>query len=118
MSLMLCCREKTVGACVQLYTLRSEHNWGIGDFGDLKQMLEQVGERGGSFIGLNPIHALYPANPHSASPYSPSSRRWLNVIYIDINRVEEFQQSEAAQRWWHQAETQQALAKKSGERVG
>lgn len=79
-----------MGACVQLYTLRSEHNWGIGDFGDLKQMLEQVGERGGSFIGLNPIHALYPANPHSASPYSPSSRRWLNVIYIDINRIEEF----------------------------
>ncbi|AXY35336.1 4-alpha-glucanotransferase [Yersinia pseudotuberculosis] len=103
--------KKLWGACVQLYTLRSEHNWGIGDFGDLKQMLEQVGERGGSFIGLNPIHALYPANPHSASPYSPSSRRWLNVIYIDINRVEEFQQSEAAQRWWHQAETQQALAK-------
>jgi 4-alpha-glucanotransferase len=33
-----------------------------------------------AFIGLNPIHALYPANPESASPYSPSSRRWLNVI--------------------------------------
>ncbi|STQ08693.1 4-alpha-glucanotransferase [Enterobacter cloacae] len=43
-------------------------------------MLASVGERGGAFIGLNPIHALYPANPESASPYSPSSRRWLNVI--------------------------------------
>ncbi len=102
--------KKLWGACVQLYTLRSEHNWGIGDFGDLAQMLEQVGERGGAFIGLNPIHALYPANPHSASPYSPSSRRWLNVIYIDVNAVDEFQHSEAAQRWWHQPETQSALA--------
>ncbi|ARB83011.1 MULTISPECIES: 4-alpha-glucanotransferase [Yersinia] len=102
--------KKLWGACVQLYTLRSEHNWGIGDFGDLSQMLEQVGERGGAFIGLNPIHALYPANPQSASPYSPSSRRWLNVVYIDVNRVDEFQHSEAAQLWWHQPETQQVLA--------
>lgn len=102
--------KKLWGACVQLYTLRSERNWGIGDFGDLSQMLEQVGERGGAFIGLNPIHALYPANPQSASPYSPSSRRWLNVVYIDVNRVDEFQHSEAAQLWWHQPETQQVLA--------
>lgn len=103
--------KKLWGACVQLYTLRSERNWGIGDFGDLNQMLEQVGERGGAFIGLNPIHALYPANPQSASPYSPSSRRWLNVIYIDVNRVDEFHRSEAAQTWWNQPETQSALAK-------
>ncbi|WP_183063351.1 4-alpha-glucanotransferase, partial [Salmonella enterica] len=74
--------KKLWGACVQLYTLRSEKNWGIGDFGDLKSMLVDVATRGGAFIGLNPIHALYPANPESASPYSPSSRRWLNVIYI------------------------------------
>ena len=98
------------GACVQLYTLRSEQNWGIGDFGDLNHMLEQVESRGGAFIGLNPIHALYPANPQSVSPYSPSSRRWLNVIYIDVNRVEEFQHSEAAQGWWQQPATQDTLA--------
>jgi 4-alpha-glucanotransferase len=54
-------------------------------------MLVDVAQRGGAFIGLNPIHALYPANPESASPYSPSSRRWLNVIYIDVNAVEDFQ---------------------------
>jgi 4-alpha-glucanotransferase len=34
-------------------------------------MLPEIARRGGAFIGLNPIHALYPANPESASPYSP-----------------------------------------------
>jgi 4-alpha-glucanotransferase len=101
--------EKLWGATVQLYTLRSEKNWGVGDFGDLKQMLEQVAQRGGAFIGLNPIHALYPANPLSASPYSPSSRRWLNVTYIDVSQVPEFINSEKAQSWWREPETRDAL---------
>ena len=102
-------KQKLWGACVQLYTLRSEKNWGIGDFGDLKAMLVDVAKRGGSFIGLNPIHALYLANPESASPYSPSSRRWLNVIYIDVNAVEDFHLSEEAQAWWQLPTTQQTL---------
>ncbi|WP_134706386.1 4-alpha-glucanotransferase [Rahnella sp. CJA17(1/100)] len=101
--------KKLWGACVQLYTLRSENNWGIGDFGDLNLMLKNVAERGGAFVGLNPIHALYPANPVAASPYSPSSRRWLNVIYIDVGAVEDFRLSDAAQQWWHQPLTQQRL---------
>ncbi|WP_075182807.1 4-alpha-glucanotransferase [Pantoea sp. 1.19] len=100
---------KLWGACVQLYTLRSEHNWGMGDFGDLQQMIREVAARGGAFIGLNPIHALYPASPESASPYSPSSRRWLNVLYIDVSQVDDFQQSADAQRWWQQADTQASL---------
>jgi len=103
--------KKLWGACVQLYTLRSDRNWGIGDFGDLRVMVNEVGERGGAFVGLNPIHALYPANPESASPYSPSSRRWLNVVYIDVNAVEDFQHSAAAQKWWQKAATQKLLAK-------
>ncbi|WP_370553140.1 4-alpha-glucanotransferase [Edwardsiella tarda] len=102
--------RKLWGACVQLYTLRSASNWGIGDFGDLAQMVGQIAQRGGAFIGLNPIHALYPANPDSISPYSPSSRRWLNIIYIDVNHVAEFQHSEAAQRWWQDEGTRQRLA--------
>lgn len=101
--------KKLWGACVQLYTLRSDSNWGIGDFGDLKNMLVSVGERGGAFIGLNPIHALYPANPESASPYSPSSRRWLNVIYIDVNALDDFKNSKEAQAWWKLEATQQML---------
>ncbi len=103
--------EKRWGALVQLYTLRSATNWGIGDFGDLQQMLEQLAAQGGDFVGLNPLHALYPASPDFASPYSPSSRRWLNIIYIDVAQVVDFQQSAAAQRWWKSAKTQRAVTK-------
>lgn len=101
--------KKLWGACVQLYTLRSEKNWGIGDFGDLKQMLVEMAKRGGAFVGLNPLHALYPANPNNASPYNPSSRHWLNIIYLDINQIEEFHLSQTAQQWWQQPKTQQRL---------
>ncbi|VEJ54922.1 4-alpha-glucanotransferase [Pragia fontium] len=101
--------ERLWGSCIQLYSLRSETNWGIGDFSDLKHALREIAQRGGAFIGLNPIHALYPANPQSASPYSPSSRNWLNIIYIDVMAVPEFQQNEAAQHWLHNEPIQQRL---------
>lgn len=103
--------QKLWGACVQLYTLRSEQNWGIGDFSDLQLLLAGMAQHGGAFVGLNPIHSLYPAQPENASPYSPSSRRWLNVLYIDVAAVEDFKSSPRAQRWWQQKNTQQALSK-------
>ncbi|WP_027710698.1 4-alpha-glucanotransferase [Dickeya chrysanthemi] len=97
------------GVMVQLYTLRSSDNWGVGDFGDLKTLVEQVARRGGAFVGLNPLHALYPAQPEAASPYSPSSRNWLNIVYIDVNQVDDFHQSDAARAWWKQDDIQQQL---------
>ncbi|TCL05955.1 4-alpha-glucanotransferase [Sodalis ligni] len=105
----LLAERKLWGTCVQLYTLRSEHNWGIGDTGDLKQLIREIARRGGSFVGLNPIHALYPTLPDNASPYSPSSRRWLNTLYIDVGDVEDFQLSPAARAWWARGETRRAL---------
>ncbi len=90
--------KKMWGPSVQLYTLKSHHNWGMGDFGDLKQLVAEIASRGGDFVGLNPIHALFPANPEAASPYSPSSRRWLNVLYIDVASVPEFALSVDAQQ--------------------
>lgn len=98
------------GVNMQLYTLRLQDNWGIGDFGDLRQLVEQVARRGGAFIGVNPLHELYPVDPEAASPYSPSSRHWLNIIYINVNRIDDFQQSKEAQAWWRQDDTQRQLA--------
>ncbi|AWL12162.1 4-alpha-glucanotransferase [Saliniradius amylolyticus] len=89
--------QKVWGLSVQLYCLRSERNWGIGDFTDLKKLIAESAQRGAHFIGLNPIHALYPANPDSCSPYGPSSRRWLNFVYIDPAAIEGYDSDEVQQ---------------------
>lgn len=77
-------QQKQWGVSVQLYGVKSEQNWGIGDFADLGRLVRYLAAQGADFVGLNPIHALYPAMPESASPYSPSSRRWLNIIYLSV----------------------------------
>jgi len=76
--------ERWWGLTVQLYALRSSHDWGIGDFGDLRRLVEIASRQGASFIGLSPLHALFPHRPEVASPYSPSSRNALNPIYLDV----------------------------------
>jgi 4-alpha-glucanotransferase len=79
-------RSRVWGITCQLYGLRSEQNWGIGDFEDLARLAESAGAHGADFIGVNPLHALFLADPSRRSPYSPSSRRFLNPLYIAVDK--------------------------------
>ena len=88
--------QRLWGISVQLYTLRSRENWGIGDFNDLRLLIRWVAAHGAGFVGLNPLHALAPADPQRASPYSASSRHFLNVLYIAVPSVPEFHLCAAA----------------------
>jgi 4-alpha-glucanotransferase len=72
---------------VQLYGVRSARNWGIGDFTDLKALIELAGHLGADGVGLNPLHALLDDHPGSCSPYSPNSRLFLNALYIDVGKL-------------------------------
>ena len=99
------------GPAVQLYGLRSERNWGIGDFTDLDTLAEQWIARGASLVAVNPLHALFPHNPEHASPYSPSSRLFLNVLYIDVERIEDFCESAEARSLVASAEFRETLAR-------
>ena len=76
---------------VQLYGVRSAHNWGIGDFGDLEALIELAHSLGADGVGLNPLHALFDDRSGDCSPYSPNSRLFLNALYIDVERVPGFQ---------------------------
>jgi len=87
---------RTWGLSIQLYAMRSARNWGMGDFSDLRRLVEIVAEAGGDTVGLNPLHALFPGRPERCSPYAPSSRQALNVLYIDVEAVPDFADCEPA----------------------
>jgi len=76
---------------VQLYGVRSARNWGMGDFTDLISLIELADHLGADGIGLNPLHALFDDRPGDCSPYSPNSRLFLNALYIDVEKLPEFQ---------------------------
>lgn len=84
------------GLAVQLYALRSKRNWGMGDFTDLKTLIDFSARVGAGIVGVNPLHALFPHNPLHASPYSPSSRIFLNVLYLDVEAVPDYAECDAA----------------------
>lgn len=102
--------ERLWGLTVQLYSLRSDSNWGIGDFADLHRLVELAAPLGCAAIGLNPLHALLPADPAHSSPYSPSSRLYLNVLYIAVTDVPEYADCAIARSRVHEPAFQQRLA--------
>jgi 4-alpha-glucanotransferase len=78
------------GLTTQLYGLRGARSWGIGDFSDLGRLVAACGAIGAAALGLNPLHALFAAEPRHISPYSPSSRSYLDYLYIDVAAVPGF----------------------------
>ena len=101
--------NKPWGVSLQLYSLRSRRNWGVGDFTDLQSAIEILAPLGIDGIGLNPLHALFSHLPENASPYSPSSRDFINPLYLDIEAIEEFHRSDAARQLVHNNKFQNRL---------
>ena len=80
--------DRAWGWAVQLYALRSNDSWGIGDMADLRRFASWSRKQGASLALLNPLGAQTPVNPYQASPYYASSRRFRNTMYIRVEEVD------------------------------
>jgi 4-alpha-glucanotransferase len=100
--------RRAMGIITNLYAVRSDHNWGVGDITDLATIAEWSGEKGAAFVGVNPLHALRNRDAH-ISPYSPVSRLYRNPIYIDVTAVPELSECTDARAFLDDPDTQAAL---------
>lgn len=98
---------RTWGWSVQVYALRSQASWGIGDLADLRRLGQWSSARGAGFLQISPLGASQPMPPIEPSPYYPSSRRFLSPLYLRIEEIPGAQR--AAQLWAHLAERGRAL---------
>ncbi|MBA3742684.1 MAG: 4-alpha-glucanotransferase [Sporichthya sp.] len=80
--------QRAWGWAVQVYALRSERSWGMGDLEDLRRLTRWSGkELGAGFVLVNPLQAAAPTFPQQPSPYFPASRRFRNPIYLAVENV-------------------------------
>ncbi|MDQ5855454.1 MAG: 4-alpha-glucanotransferase [Actinomycetota bacterium] len=90
---------RTWGWMLQLYALRSARSWGIGDLGDLREFIAWTATaHGAGAVLVNPLHAVTPTHPVQTSPYSPSSRRFVNPLYLRIADIEPYHRGDPALR--------------------
>ncbi|HEU4330493.1 MAG TPA: 4-alpha-glucanotransferase [Lapillicoccus sp.] len=82
--------RRAVGVATQLYQLRSAGSWGIGDLADLSELGRWASEQhDADFVLVNPLHAAEPVPPMEPSPYLPTTRRFLNPLYLRVEAVPE-----------------------------
>jgi 4-alpha-glucanotransferase len=88
----------TWGWMLQLYALHSADSWGMGDLGDLRDFAGWAASEGAGLVLLNPLHAITPTLPVPASPYSPSSRRFGNPLYLRVSDTDAYRRADAPLR--------------------
>ncbi|MBV9572018.1 MAG: 4-alpha-glucanotransferase [Alphaproteobacteria bacterium] len=75
--------RKVAGLSVQIYSLRGGHSTGFGDFAALGEFAAKAGEAGVDVLSVSPTHARFASDPDNVSPYTPSSRFFLDPLYAD-----------------------------------
>src|ERR1700759_4206222 len=79
------------GLATQLYSVRSRQSWGVGDLTDLVDLaVWSASVYGAGYVLVNPLHAAAPTCPMDPSPYLPTSRRFVNPLYLRVEAIPEF----------------------------
>jgi 4-alpha-glucanotransferase len=71
------------GAAIQIPSLH-DHPSPYGDFGDLRNAVRLMAERGADAVAISPVHAPIAGVCETFSPYSPSSRLFLNALLAEL----------------------------------
>ena len=88
---------RVVGLMAQLYQVRSAESWGVGDLGDLADLATwAAAAHDADFVLINPLHAAEPVTPMEPSPYLPTTRRFVNPLYLRVEDVPELARLEHA----------------------
>ena len=86
-------REKmwrAAGVVVPVFSLRTEHSWGVGDFGDLQRMVDWAVATGMKMIQLLPVNdTTTDGRWHDSYPYNITSCFALHPHYMDIEQLGE-----------------------------
>ena len=91
--------DRVWGLATQLYSVRSRESWGIGDLADLRALATWSGsELGADYLLVNPLSAAEPVPPMEPSPYLPSSRAYVNPVYLRVHDIPEYDDLPAADR--------------------
>lgn len=79
---------KVAGVVVPVFSLRSDTSWGIGDFGDLRKMIDWAASAGLHAVQLLPVNdTTREGNWHDSYPYNPISTFALHPIYMDFESL-------------------------------
>jgi len=76
-------RRRTWGAFVPLYALKTQDGFGVGDFTQLRRLIQWVGGLGGGITATLPMLAAFLDEPCEPSPYAPVSRLFWNEFFVD-----------------------------------
>jgi 4-alpha-glucanotransferase len=91
--------KRAWGYAVQLYSLASADSWGIGDLLDLADLATwSASQQYAGFVLVNPLHAAEPTSPIEPSPYLPTSRRYVNPLYLRPEAIPEYAELGSAER--------------------
>lgn len=83
-------RDRAWGLMAQLYSVRSTRSWGVGDLADLGDVAWlSAHDLDADFLLINPLHAAESCSPLTPSPYLPTSRRFVNPLYIRPEDIDE-----------------------------
>ena len=81
-------KVRLAGIVIPLFSLRSRHSWGVGDFGDLRRMVDWASSVDLHILQLLPLNDTTRTGDWQDSyPYSAISAYALHPMFLDVNRL-------------------------------